>query len=111
MTFQENLRKYREHANFSAKEFANKVGCAYTTYLTYENHGREPKYSTLVKIANMLNVTIDELLGNTDGRREQEQKMTEQLGIMIGLMQDSMNTMKELLRIIQTEQSKKVRSR
>ena len=55
-----------------------------------------------------LNVTIDELLGNTDGRREQEQKMTEQLGVMIGLMQDSMNTMKELLRIIETEQEKRV---
>lgn len=83
MAFKDNLKKYREHANFSAKEFANKVGCAYTTYLTYENHGREPKYSTLVKIANMLNVTIDELLDNRQSELDKALSFCKKYGYSI----------------------------
>lgn len=110
MSFKENLRKYRELAGYpTAKEFANVLtNTSYDAYIGYENKGREPKYSMLVEIAQKLNVTIDELLDNTRCRRKQEQKMTEQLGVMIGLMQDSINTMKDLLKIIETEQNKRV---
>lgn len=62
MSFQDNLKRYREKAGFSAKDFAKEIGCAYTTYLTYENQGREPKYELLVKIATVLHVSIDNLL-------------------------------------------------
>lgn len=63
MSFQDNLKQYREKAGFSAKDFAKKIGCAYTTYLTYENQGREPKFELLIKIAKALHVSIDDLLG------------------------------------------------
>ena len=64
MNFQENLKKYREAAGYSqAKEFSNTVGIAYTTYLTYENQGREPKYEVLCKIAQVLGVSVDDLVG------------------------------------------------
>lgn len=64
MTFQSNLKKYREIAGYSqAKEFAEKIGVPYQTYMGYENRGREPKFSTLIKIADTLHVSIDKLLG------------------------------------------------
>lgn len=64
MSFQENLRKYRERAGYSqAKEFAEKISVPYQTYLNYENKGTEPKYATLCKIAEVLGVSTDELLG------------------------------------------------
>lgn len=63
MSFQDNLKQYREKAGFSAKDFAKKIGCAYTTYLTYENQGREPRFELLTKIAKTLHVSIDDLLG------------------------------------------------
>lgn len=64
MSFQENLIHYREKAGYkSAKDFARKLGINYTTYMGYENKNREPKYSLLMKIAKLLNVTIDDLLG------------------------------------------------
>lgn len=64
MTFQDNLKKYREMAGYTqAKEFAEKIGVPYQTYMGYENRGREPKFDTLKKIANALHVSIDELLG------------------------------------------------
>ena len=61
MSFQENLRKYREAAGFTqSKDFASKIGIPYSTYTGYENQGREPKYDLLCKIATALVVTTDE---------------------------------------------------
>ncbi|MGL5258257.1 MAG: helix-turn-helix domain-containing protein [Proteocatella sp.] len=63
MPFSDNLRFYREKAGYSkAKDFAEKLGIAYGTYLPYENQGREPRYDMLVKIATLLNVSTDTLL-------------------------------------------------
>ena len=72
--FQENLRHYREKAGYKqAKEFAKRLGISYTTYIAYENQGREPKYQLLIKIADILNISLDELLGrynNIAGRND-----------------------------------------
>ena len=63
MSFQDNLRRYREPLYASAKEFAEVLGIPYPTYLGYENKGAEPKYAVLCKIASILHVSTDELLG------------------------------------------------
>ena len=63
MSFQDNLRRYRETLYASAKEFATVLNVPYPTYLGYENKGAEPKYDVLCKIAEALHVSIDELLG------------------------------------------------
>ena len=60
--FQENLRAYREKSGITAKDFAAQLGIKYTTYSSYENADRKPKYDTLIKIASALHVSIDELL-------------------------------------------------
>lgn len=65
MSFAENLRKYRERAGYSSKELADIIKIKYTTYLNYENAGSEPRYEILMKIADVLNVSIDDLLGRT----------------------------------------------
>lgn len=67
MTFQERLRYYRERAGYkSAKEFAEKLGMGYTTYVAYENKDREPRYEVLCNIARLLDVTPNDLLGFTE---------------------------------------------
>lgn len=63
MGFQDNLRMYRERLGINAKDFAASIGVKYSTYASYENLGREPKYATLIKIAAALHVSIDDLLG------------------------------------------------
>lgn len=76
MSFQENLRYYREKAGYKqAKEFAQMLSLPYNTYIAYENQGREPKFNVLCKIADLLNVSTDELLGrenNILGMNEDE---------------------------------------
>ena len=67
MSFQENLKHYREKAGYkSAKEFANTLGIPPNTYVGYEVRGREPKFDTLCKIADLLEVSTDDLLGRED---------------------------------------------
>ena len=64
MNFQENLREQREKKGYkTAKEFSEAIRIPYSRYLNYENKGQEPKYETLIKIANKLGISTDELLG------------------------------------------------
>lgn len=63
MSFQENLRHYREQAGYkTAKEFADILNIPYNTYTAYENQKREPKIDMLIKIADLLQVSTDDLL-------------------------------------------------
>lgn len=76
MSFHENLKYYREKAGYkTAKDFVKEIGIPYNTYVGYEVRGREPKYDTLCKIADLLHVSTDELLGrenNILGNQEDE---------------------------------------
>lgn len=66
MSFQENLRYYREKAGYKqAKDFAEALNIPYSTYTGYEVRNREPKYETLCRIADLLQVSTDDLLGRT----------------------------------------------
>ena len=64
-TFQERLRYYREKAGYiTVKGFSEKIGMPYTTYLSYEKGIKEPSGSNIIKIADKLGITTDELLGH-----------------------------------------------
>lgn len=77
MQFQENLKYYREKAGYkTAKDFSKALKISYTTYFAYENQGREPKYEILCKIANLLNVSLDDLLGRTPTDEDERLKKT-----------------------------------
>lgn len=66
MSFQENLKFYREKAGYKqAKDFAQILNIPYPTYVGYESKNREPKYEMLCKIADLLEVSTDDLLGRT----------------------------------------------
>lgn len=77
MSFQENLKYYREKAGYKqAKDFAQILNIPYSTYVGYESKNREPKYEMLCKIADLLEVSTDDLLGRTSnilGNNEDEQ--------------------------------------
>lgn len=62
--FNENLKYFREKNGYTAKELSQLIGIPNNTYTAYETKNREPSFAVLIKIANALNVTIDELLDN-----------------------------------------------
>ncbi|EPF11125.1 hypothetical protein ICA_02812 [Bacillus cereus BAG1O-3] len=67
-TFGEQLKCLREEKKkkdsiWTQTYVSNKLGVARTTYTAYENNTKQPPMETILKIADLFNVTTDFLLG------------------------------------------------
>ena len=60
--FQKNLILYRKMSGLTQKELAEKLQISPTTLAGYENAGKEPKVSTLIKLADFFGVSVDNLV-------------------------------------------------
>lgn len=65
MNFSANLKSYRLAACCTQKEMAVFLGITERGYRNYEIGAREPSLSDLVKIADKLQVSLDDLVGRT----------------------------------------------
>lgn len=63
MSFGDSLTKIRTEKGFSRKDLAEQLEIPYTTLRNYETDQREPGHKLLIKIANLLSVSVDELVG------------------------------------------------
>ena len=61
--FSENLRKYRKRKKLSQAAVSKKLTYGYTAVANYESGRNEPSIDTLIKLAELLDVTVDELVG------------------------------------------------
>lgn len=61
--FSTNLKKYRKLKKYSQTELANFVEYRYTAIANYESGRNEPSIEVLIKLANALDITVDELVG------------------------------------------------
>lgn len=59
----ENIKSYRDASNITQAHFAERLGLTSAAISAYENGLRMPSYDILVRIADILGVTIDALLG------------------------------------------------
>ncbi|MGN0796803.1 MAG: helix-turn-helix domain-containing protein [Christensenellales bacterium] len=64
--FQDRLRQERENNHFTQRDMAEKIGITQPSYIRYENGKSEPTLENLVRIAEILDVSIDYLLGKSD---------------------------------------------
>lgn len=60
----ELLKELRKKKGLLQKDVAEHLGIDRTTYVKYENGVSEPDFKTLKKIANLFDVSTDDLLGN-----------------------------------------------
>lgn len=70
MTFAERLKYYREKAKYSQKELAEKIGLPFQTYNNYETKGSEPKIEVLIKLAAVLGVDVNTLVGYQENEKD-----------------------------------------
>lgn len=61
-SFKDNLKNIRESKGLTQKEVADKLGIFVQSYSRYENTDQEPKLNRVIEIANILNVSLDELV-------------------------------------------------
>lgn len=57
------IKQYREAAGLKQAELAEKIGISTVTLSRYENDGREPRATDLLKMAELFGCSVDELLG------------------------------------------------
>jgi transcriptional regulator with XRE-family HTH domain len=69
--FANNLRQRAEQLELAHAEVARRAGLSERRYGNYVSGRREPDLATLVRIAQVLETTPNDLLGvSTDGRRD-----------------------------------------
>lgn len=66
MEFSERLKELRKKANFTQVEVAEKLGISQPAYASWERGVKKPTQENLVKIAQVLNVSVDYLVGNLE---------------------------------------------
>ena len=64
-----NLRYYREKQGISQKELSALLNVAPNTYNQWETGKREPDFSMMSRIADLFDISIDELLGRENAQR------------------------------------------
>lgn len=77
MTVGENIKKIRKEKKISQKQLGVLCGMSEAQIGQYENGYRSPKFETVLKIANALEVSINELLDISETTKESNiQKIT-----------------------------------
>jgi len=67
-SFPKRLKSLREEKQLYQKDLADALGLSRSTITAYEAGKREPDQATLKRIANLFEVSVDYLIGNTDNR-------------------------------------------
>ncbi len=58
------IKSLRKKSNYTQAELARQIGVAKSTIAAYENDSRQPSYDVLIKLADIFNVTTDNILLN-----------------------------------------------
>ena len=66
MEFSERLKELRKQAHLTQVELAKKLGIVQSSFADWERWKKKPTQENLVKIAQILNVSVDYLVGNSD---------------------------------------------
>jgi len=69
MNFSENLRKIREEKKLSQQELAKKLKVAQSTIAMWEANNRTPKLAELNRLAMVLKITVNRLLGQPKDKK------------------------------------------
>ena len=62
-----NLKYLRERKDFSVKEISTALGITQRAYYNYERGVREPSLNMLIKICNVYDCSLDDLVSNNTG--------------------------------------------
>ncbi|AFU14444.1 MULTISPECIES: helix-turn-helix domain-containing protein [Bacillus] len=74
MTLGYRLKKERERRNWSQKFVAEKIGITNTVLSNYERDYRDPDTTTLGKLADLYEISTDELLGRSNKLSKNEER-------------------------------------
>ena len=71
MEFSERLKDLRKQAGLTQVDVAEKLGISQPAYASWERGVKKPTQENLVKIAQILNVSVDYLVGNSEEKADE----------------------------------------
>ena len=71
MEFSERLKELRKQAQLTQVDVAEKLGISQPAYASWERGAKKPTQENLVKIAQIFNVSIDYLVGNSEEKLDE----------------------------------------
>ena len=71
MAFAERLKELRKLAHLTQVELAKLLGIGQSSYADWERGKKKPTQENLVKIAQVLNVSVDYLVGNSEDKSDE----------------------------------------
>ena len=74
-----NMRAIRKEKGLTMKELGKLVGVSESTISLYENGKHDPDLLTMTRIADVLDVTVDELLGRNEKQPTAKDGLDERL--------------------------------
>ncbi len=66
MKFSQRLKELRKEKNLTQVELGSILNYGYTTIANYENGRNHPSLKDIIRIANIFDVSVDYLIGNSD---------------------------------------------
>ena len=66
IAFQKRLAELRTLNKMTQKEVAERLGISQPSYIRYENGSAEPTLENLIKLADLFDVSLDDLLGRKE---------------------------------------------
>ena len=70
----ENIRDYRKKNNLTQEQFAERLGVTYQSVSRWENGTTYPDLELLPAISDLLSITVDELIGMPEAKKEEKAK-------------------------------------
>ena len=70
MEFAERLKTLRKQVKLTQAQIAEKLNISQQAYASWEKKKKKPTQDNLVKIAQILNVSVDYLVGNSEAKSE-----------------------------------------
>lgn len=71
MAFSVRLKELRKQGHLTQVELAKRLGIGQSSYADWERGKKKPTQKNLVKIAQVLNVSIDYLVGNSEEKSDE----------------------------------------
>ena len=71
MAFAERLKELLKQAHLTQVELAKRLGIGQSSYADWERGKKKPTQENLVKIAQILDVSIDYLVGNSEEKSDE----------------------------------------
>lgn len=71
MAFAERLKGLRKQAHLTQVELAKRLGIGQSSYADWERGKKNPTQENLIKLAQILNVSVDYLVGNSEEKSDE----------------------------------------